>query len=161
MKKWIFLTGLALFLFSGCQKENDLMADVESKALQSQQVVRSVIVGEEVTLKMNEMVMIQPEGILLTFRDVTEDSRCPEGVTCIWQGRAVVQLLLAGRGESVETRLATKNTQPKPPSAVTVMGLDIYMRDVMPYPTIDYPVIPNKYYRVCLLINRGGSIDSE
>lgn len=31
----------------------------------------------------------------LTFFEV-EDSRCPEGLTCIWGGRAVVDLLLTG-----------------------------------------------------------------
>jgi hypothetical protein len=31
----------------------------------------------------------------LTFFEI-EDSRCPEGVTCIWGGRAVVDLLFAG-----------------------------------------------------------------
>lgn len=31
----------------------------------------------------------------LTFFEV-EDSRCPEGVTCIWGGRAAVDLLLSG-----------------------------------------------------------------
>ncbi|WP_353721678.1 hypothetical protein [Dyadobacter sp. 676] len=31
----------------------------------------------------------------LTFFDV-EDSRCPDGVMCIWGGRAVVDLLLSG-----------------------------------------------------------------
>lgn len=31
----------------------------------------------------------------LTFYDV-EDGRCPEGLTCIWGGRAAVDLLLSG-----------------------------------------------------------------
>lgn len=32
----------------------------------------------------------------VTFFEVNEDSRCPEGGVCVWQGRVVVDLLFSG-----------------------------------------------------------------
>ena len=37
--------------------------------------------GQEFTLKLGQSARIQSEGLTLTFNDVSEDSRCPSGVT--------------------------------------------------------------------------------
>ncbi|SDF03161.1 hypothetical protein SAMN04487996_108244 [Dyadobacter soli] len=47
-------------------------------------------------IKYKETVVLNDvPAATLTFFDV-EDSRCPDGVTCIWGGRAAVDLLLSG-----------------------------------------------------------------
>lgn len=38
---------------------------------------------------------ISAGGLLLTFMEATDDSRCPVDVTCIWQGTAMVHITLA------------------------------------------------------------------
>ena len=35
-------------------------------------------------------------GVAVRFDEVVEDSRCPEGVTCVWEGRAKARLDVAG-----------------------------------------------------------------
>lgn len=46
------------------------------------------------------------------FLDVTDDSRCPEGTTCVWAGNAKVKLTLSvGRKKAEEFDL-NSNTQP-------------------------------------------------
>lgn len=52
-----------------------------------------------VTLAPGELVLVGGPDLPVTFADVTEDSRCPEGVTCVWAGRAVVQVEV-GEGEA-------------------------------------------------------------
>jgi hypothetical protein len=47
--------------------------------------------GEEFTLRMGESTTVG-DNLRLTFEAVEEDSRCPEGVTCVWEGNARVRL---------------------------------------------------------------------
>ena len=42
--------------------------------------------GQEVELKIGQIASIQGEQFKVKFIEVTNDSRCPEGATCIWQG---------------------------------------------------------------------------
>ena len=44
--------------------------------------------GKEFSLSVGESVAIRDENLEVTFLKVLEDSRCPTGVQCIWEGRA-------------------------------------------------------------------------
>ena len=44
--------------------------------------------GKEFSLSIGESVAIKGENLKVTFLKVLEDSRCPKGVQCIWEGRA-------------------------------------------------------------------------
>jgi hypothetical protein len=54
------------------------------------------VIGIKVPL--GETVSI--EGIAIRFSEVTEDSRCPETVTCVWAGRVVINIEIKKTGES-------------------------------------------------------------
>ena len=49
---------------------------------------------EEFILYINESVVIAGEDLRMKFVEVSEDSRCPKDVTCIWEGRvtAVIEI---------------------------------------------------------------------
>lgn len=47
--------------------------------------------GEAVTIK----------GITIKFMEVLEDSRCPLDVTCVWEGRAMVKVLVSKKDEEL------------------------------------------------------------
>lgn len=38
----------------------------------------------------------RPDGVPVQFAAVEEDSRCPRGVSCVWEGRARVRLVVGG-----------------------------------------------------------------
>ena len=43
------------------------------------------------------------DGVTVEFSEVLEDSRCPTNVTCVWEGRAKVKVLVTEEGmETVE-----------------------------------------------------------
>ena len=44
------------------------------------------VLGEESVLKPGDCICIEGEELQIKFLEVTGDSRCPEGVTCIWAG---------------------------------------------------------------------------
>ncbi len=45
-----------------------------------------------ITLAFNRIASVDGEKILIEFANVTEDSRCPVNVTCVWEGQVTVAL---------------------------------------------------------------------
>jgi len=56
------------------------------------QETTAVDLGAEVTLAPGTMVSVKAAGITVRFVAVTEDSRCPRDVTCIWAGEVKARL---------------------------------------------------------------------
>ena len=48
--------------------------------------------GQEFGIMLGDTVWIQDELLRIDFQRVAEDSRCPEGVACVWAGNAKVAL---------------------------------------------------------------------
>jgi hypothetical protein len=84
------------------------------------------------------------------FDGITEDSRCPTGVECFWEGQVVVSmwaspsrqrdperfsLTLRGTGLGGQQDRATK----------TVQGKRFRLLKVEPYPTGERPIDPSRY----------------
>jgi hypothetical protein len=90
---------------------------------------------------MGESTAIGSTGVTITFRAVTEDSRCPLNAVCVWQGNGRVALTLAnGYGA---TRDATLNTA-LDPRRLDFAGLRITLSGLAPHPTGD-PIDPADY----------------
>lgn len=55
----------------------------------------AILSDAQFQLKVNQTFAIDPDGIKVTFLNITSDSRCPYDVTCIWQGeaRALVNII--------------------------------------------------------------------
>jgi len=47
----------------------------------------AVSLGQEFSLRIGESASIRGEELQIRFLEVTEDSRCPTGVVCVWEGR--------------------------------------------------------------------------
>jgi len=54
---------------------------------------------EEFALSIGEAARINGEELRVEFVEVIEDSRCPSGATCIWQGRVSVKLEITYLGD--------------------------------------------------------------
>jgi hypothetical protein len=71
--------------------------------------------GDTAMLKPGQVVDVGSDGVQLAFREVTEDSRCPINVVCVWAGNAEV-VLEARMGRSAWKRL-TVNSYVEPRAA--------------------------------------------
>lgn len=67
-------------------KEAVEIAKKESKAAQQ----------EIIYLKEGESKFLKDQELTVTFKTITEDSRCPKDVNCVWQGVATAQVELMG-----------------------------------------------------------------
>ena len=165
MKNWIFFAGLALMLFTACQKDNEvlnlsapndqLFAQDEKEALDLRRSFKQAYLGQPITLKVNEIAVILPDRITVTFKDVTEDSRCPIGYECVWEGRAVLAFSFEKYDDYLTGELATPNSLPNPASEMTVFTRNVKLLEVAPYPVGSRP-IPLDKYRAAFVVERTG-----
>jgi len=58
--------------------------------------------GQEFTLPVGKTASIESESLSVKFVEIITDSRCPEGVECIWEGEAQCRLHFTLSGSPAE-----------------------------------------------------------
>jgi hypothetical protein len=97
------LSGLWLTLLCAC-------ASVKQPDVADRQPVK---LGEEFTLALGESIGVAGGQVILEFKQVLEDSRCPVNVRCIWEGNAKIELAIRefspspGGGKALEVLAST------------------------------------------------------
>lgn len=101
--------------------------------------------GKEFTLPLGRAIPMAGKNYSIIFEKVLEDSRCPTGVTCIWEGNARIQLTMrvyssmgtAGDGGPLTETLDVPfelNTSPRFPTTEYDKGLVMELRRLEPAP---------------------------
>ena len=103
--------------------------------------------GDEFTVAIDGEVVVGNIGLRIEFLDVSEDSRCPSTVTCVWEGNAAV--VVATRFLPESPVLDTLHTT-LDPKAVLRDGIEIRLVRVDPYPELD--PIARKLYSAVLTV---------
>jgi hypothetical protein len=88
--------------------------------------------GSPVELPLGTPVKDPVSKATFTFVTVVNDSRCPKGVTCVWEGDAVIEVRVTREGGEAETVQLHSNA-PAGQGAV-VRGLRIALERLEPYP---------------------------
>ena len=87
---------LLIFLVSAsCGTQNNVSTTTTGTSETSTPITngeRTLALGEETNLG----------GMVIAFSEVLEDSRCPTGTQCFWEGRARLLVEMSGDGMTVE-----------------------------------------------------------
>ena len=62
----------------------------------------TAVLGQEFTLPVGKTASIEDESLTIRFVEVIADSRCPEGVECVWEGEAQCRLHFTLAGSPAE-----------------------------------------------------------
>jgi hypothetical protein len=89
-----------------------------------------------------EEVCVEREGLFISFASVPSDSRCPEGVNCVWEGNAEVALAL--RSPKKKATPIVLNTTSEPREAV-YGAYRIRLLGLTPNRKSDSPIDPSRY----------------
>jgi hypothetical protein len=133
LKKVITGTGIVCLLlvmpvFSACSgTSRDITADL----------------GEEVSLPVGRELAIKGEDLKIRFDDVTEDSRCPQDVTCIWEGRAIIQLLVTHTDNTYPVELTEPGLTDRSTGTFGDYTLEFNLE---PYPVEGTDISTDDYY---------------
>jgi hypothetical protein len=91
-------------------------------------------------LKVGQTGLVEPQGPSVEFIEVVEDSRCPIGVDCVWEGRARILIRVSSSGDVLGfgTRELTLEAGQVDRAADSVAGVfDTYLFELLaldPYP---------------------------
>jgi len=109
--------------------------------------------GEEISLAIGQKAQITGENLEISFKEVSEDSRCARDVVCPWAGRVVCLLEITQDGVLKEITL----TQPgltDQPAQESHQGYS-FTFNVEPYPEEAEKQIKKSEYRLLLTLNQG------
>lgn len=100
----------------------------------------TVIFGEPITLKIGETAEIET-SLSINFVDVVEDSRCPKGAECFWEGQARVELQVNNSDKiAVTMRVAHEDL-----AKDTLNDLVYTLLSVLPETTTDGAIVKEDY----------------
>jgi hypothetical protein len=137
LQKRLFSTGAMLVVIlvaSGCSGRDTLQESL----------------GKEFTLTIGHGTSISSDKLSVKFLDVTEDSRCPKGVTCIWAGQVSCMLEVTINGNIDQVKLT--ETGGSTTTSQSVSGYS-FAFNVEPYPVADKQITKEEY-RLKLTIAR-------
>jgi hypothetical protein len=106
---------------------------------------------EEFCLSIGQYASVTGEDLAINFQEVTEDSRCPSDVTCVWAGRVSCVVEFTQTGSSYRMTL----TEPGLMSEYTREEYEEYeiTFHVTPYPEADKKIADDTY-RLHLVISK-------
>ena len=90
-------------------------------------------IGEITEIVLGKVANNTRYGVSLRFESVN-DSRCPTGLVCVWQGNASVQLYLKTQKGEYDFTLNSIGTSPHFEDEVIIEGFICRLIDVLPYP---------------------------
>ena len=93
------------------------------------------------SLRVGETAEFAKPKLSVTFRAVSEDSRCPSDVVCVWEGNGQVRLEIRLRG-SRQTLALNTTTQPR---EVSVGSYRLRLDELAPLPEATRPIPPTEY----------------
>lgn len=99
-------------------------------------------VGDTIRLTAGAAAEVVGVGLRISFEGISEDSRCPSGVDCVWSGDAVARLRISVTGGG-ETPVAL-HTHLEPRESIHGAHL-ISLLGVEPYPVYGEPVAGADY----------------
>ena len=109
--------------------------------------------GEEFVLAVGESAEVAGTNLVITFREVLDDSRCPSDalILCVWEGDASVTVRAqAALNEPGDLELHT-NSQFE--ISRRYVGFEIRLVELDPYPATTDPT-PEEDYRLKLAVTR-------
>jgi hypothetical protein len=107
--------------------------------------------GQEFDLKINQEATIEGEGLAVTFESVLEDSRCPEGVDCIWSGNAKIKIRSSKQKQTPVTIELNTDAGPKSSS---YLNYEIRLVGLKPNPKPNEAVRPQEYKAALIIAKK-------
>jgi len=92
---------------------------------------------EEIQIKFGESITLEKGKLRIKFKSLVGDSRCPQGVVCVWAGNAEILLEVSKNEIALNTALDPKEQ--------VVGDYNIQLRDVIPHPKAGEELKPEDY----------------
>lgn len=134
-KTIIFSLGLLTLASCNAQKETKTSTKT-SVATHTKEIKPMSKEGNVIYFEEGENKFLKEYEMNVTFKGISEDSRCPEGVNCVWAGVAVAQIEVMGLATRPMTVsiATTENAGRNYHQSAEFNGYTISLQGVNPYP---------------------------
>lgn len=128
------LFGLGLISLINCKAQKDA-ATQNSENIKSEIPLKNS--GDIIYFNEGENKFIKEFQTNVTFKNIAEDSRCPQGTQCIWAGVAVANVeFMSTTSRPMILQLSTAEVNGKNyHKTQSFNGYNITLKEVTPYPT--------------------------
>lgn len=90
--------------------------------------------AQEFLLPLHETAAVKDTPLRIRFAEVSEDSRCPSNVVCVWQGNGRIRLEVVANGAQESVLLNTVGGGGQFPQEATAFGYRFRLLELAPYP---------------------------
>jgi hypothetical protein len=130
--------GSLLVLFAACNTSPDLQTGPNV-----------TVVGDTTFLELQVGTSATNGEIRVAFDAVTEDSRCPTDVQCVWEGNGGIRLTLTG-GDQTGVFIVNSSSDPR---LVGFQGFALGFSDLRPYPVSTQAIDPDDYVATISIVD--------
>lgn len=152
----IIISGFALLFLTNCNAQKEIKS---SEKVATKDKINKNIEGKIIYFTEGENKFLEEYQMNVTFKNISEDSRCPEGVTCVWEGAAVANVEFMGTTTRPMTipLATTENEGRNYHKSAFFNGYTISLVEVNPAPTAGEGAksLAGKY-RIGIVITKGG-----
>ena len=134
LRRWTILALVFLVVLAGCARP---------------ELGTEVRLNQSFEMKIGQAVSLAGENLNIKFDDITEDSRCPRGVVCVWAGQVSASLQMTTKEGQEELTLTELGSSPD----TTVYRQYKINHQVTPYPEAG-KAINKADYRLQLTISK-------
>lgn len=85
------------------------------------------------------------DGLTIQFLGISEDSRCPADVQCVWAGQVSARFQVSSNTTPATEVLLSEGAGTDAQPTTTVDGYQIQLDEVTPYPNSQNPIEPDGY----------------
>ena len=150
------IVSFALMFLTNCNSQKEIKS---AEKMPTKDKINKNLEGKVIYFTEGENKFLPEYQMNITFKNISEDSRCPEGVTCVWQGAAVANIELMGTATRPMTipLATTENAGRNYHKSTFFNGYTISLVEVNPTPTAGEgaKALAGKY-RIGIVIAKGG-----
>lgn len=134
----VIILSLGIFALTGCDAQKKSKINTKASEIQTNTKAMNSNDQKDGILYLNEgeNKFLKEYQMNVTFKGVSEDSRCPEGVNCILAGAAVAQVEVMGTATrpTILSLASTDYPGRNYHQSAEFNGYVITLQDVAPYP---------------------------
>ena len=104
--------------------------------------------SEEFFISPGQKAVINNSGLEITFNKVVEDSRCPLGAECVWEGNGRIEISVRHNGWTDETQELNTTLDPQ---ELIAGDFTIRLLELQPYPETGRE-ISSAAYKIRLIV---------
>jgi hypothetical protein len=129
-----------------------LLVAILASCAQDPIISRKVLLNEQFIVKAGQQVVIKGEKLSVQFSSVQNESRCPTGVQCVWEGNAAISIQVSKKRKKPVQAILNTNTAIQP-NELAYNKYRIKLLGLNPYPRIDEK-IEAKDYEAAMIVTK-------